>query len=639
MSTTVINNIRYSYSGTSPNTVATVTTLQSNTLVSATIPTSITVSSKGYTVKSIASSAFMGREKLTSVTIPISVTSIGLNAFLGTGLTSVTIPSSVTSIGTGAFEGCRELTSVTIPNSVESIGNNMFNGCTKLISIVIPNSVTSIGNSAFQGCTALTSIVIPNSVTSIGNSAFHSNTLLLTGTNTPTISSMYYHSNNTIKVYLTQSGTVTNYSYSIDGTTYTALSPAQTTSPLTINVLSNSAIRLKGINADRTVGDYTILGSSLGTTSVTPTTLTNMVTNRVAMATILQEYTSAEIKALYTATELKAVGYSQSNITDAGYTQTNTKTLSNFVDTLSMLSDSSFNIVAPVSTHSTEGAFSYISSNTNVATISGSTVTLLAGGQTTITATQAETETYYGATISCVLTVVSKVVSSLSIGAIGAKTYGDIPFQIPVTTNSTGSISYSSSTPSVASVSSTGLVTIVGAGTTIIEVSQLTDVNYLEKTETSALTVGNASVSLSMTGVSGKTYGDAPFQITVSSSSPGAAGSTGVISYSSLTPSVATVSSTGFVTIVGAGTSEIKASQVASGNYNSGLVTSVLTVNASSASNPTVISGGSGLSYFLTTSAGYASLSGDIALPSGKLVSTGGKKVIKASKRLTIKKG
>jgi hypothetical protein len=315
------------------------------------------------------------------------------------------------------------------------------------------------------------------------------------------------------------------------------------------------------------------------------------------------------------------------------------KSLSNFVILPKTLSQGSFNIVAPESTNSTEGAFSYASSVASVATVSGSTVTLVGEGTTVITATQSETSTYYGATIECTLTVIAKVESSLSIGSVSGKTYGDIAFQIPVTTNSTGGISYSSSIAGVATVSSSGLVTIFGAGTTTLTVVQETDGSYFEKTVTSELTIGKASVSLSMSGISAKTYGDAPFQITVSSSSAGAAGSTGGISYLSSNSSVATVSSTGLVTIVGVGTSEITANQEVTENYNSGLVKSVLTVNASSASNPTVISGGSGLSYYLTTSAGYASLSGDIALASGKLVASGGKKVIKASKRLTIKRG
>jgi len=58
---------------------------------------------------------------------------------------------------------------------------------------------------------------------------------------------------------------VTNYSYSTDGTNYSAFSPAQTTSPLTISGLSNGVtytIRIKAINA---------IGSSLASSSVSAT--------------------------------------------------------------------------------------------------------------------------------------------------------------------------------------------------------------------------------------------------------------------------------------------------------------------------------------------------------------------------------
>ena len=62
--------------------------------------------------------------------------------------------------------------------------------------------------------------------------------------------------------------TITNYKYSTDGTTYTALSPEQTTSPLTISGLTNAVsttIRLKAVNSN---GDST---ASSASNSVTPT--------------------------------------------------------------------------------------------------------------------------------------------------------------------------------------------------------------------------------------------------------------------------------------------------------------------------------------------------------------------------------
>ncbi len=59
-----------------------------------------------------------------------------------------------------------------ITYSVTSIGERAFYKCTSLTSVNIPNGVTSIKNETFYLCTKLTSIDIPNSVTSIGEWAF-----------------------------------------------------------------------------------------------------------------------------------------------------------------------------------------------------------------------------------------------------------------------------------------------------------------------------------------------------------------------------------------------------------------------------------------------------------------------------------
>ena len=138
------------------------------------IPETVRHSGCNYTVKEIGNSAFSSNSSLTSVTIPNCVITIGNLSFNGcSSLTSVTIPNSVSSIGESAFYGCSSLNSITIPNSVTKIGSSTFYGCRSLISVTIPNSVTSIGVSAFYGCSGLTSVTIPNSVTSIGNSVFY----------------------------------------------------------------------------------------------------------------------------------------------------------------------------------------------------------------------------------------------------------------------------------------------------------------------------------------------------------------------------------------------------------------------------------------------------------------------------------
>lgn len=165
-------------------------------------------------IKTICGGAFADCHGLTSVTIPSSVTTIGEEAFSGTGLKSVTIPNSVTTIGDEAFEKCPYLETVVFPSNVTNIGEGIFYGCTALkspiytsstfifmptlyngaytipagiktiapsafkkcnglTSIIIPDGVTTIGEDTFYGCTALTSVNIPNGVTSIGEYAFY----------------------------------------------------------------------------------------------------------------------------------------------------------------------------------------------------------------------------------------------------------------------------------------------------------------------------------------------------------------------------------------------------------------------------------------------------------------------------------
>ena len=69
-----------------------------------------------------------------------------------------------------------------------------------------------------------------------------------------------------------------------------------------------------------------------------------------------------------------------------------TTIITNFLVPSKTLGDAAFTITPP-SSNST-GPFSYISSNTAVATISGSTITIVAPGTSTITASQASTSNY-----------------------------------------------------------------------------------------------------------------------------------------------------------------------------------------------------------------------------------------------------
>ena len=155
-----------------------------------TMPENTSITIKDGTL-SITENAFRSYNNLTSITIPNSVTTIGSDAFTGSGLSSVTLHcpniepwfyklnikevilgDEVTSIGGSAFLNCSSLTSVKIGSNVKTIGSAAFSGCSSLTSVTIGKSVTDIGSSAFQDCNNLTDISIPDGVTNIGSFAF-----------------------------------------------------------------------------------------------------------------------------------------------------------------------------------------------------------------------------------------------------------------------------------------------------------------------------------------------------------------------------------------------------------------------------------------------------------------------------------
>ncbi|MBD5303413.1 MAG: leucine-rich repeat protein [Bacteroides sp.] len=124
-------------------------------------------------IDEIDNGAFTGNEKLTNLEIPETVTSIGNGAFTGCkNLEELDIPDTVTDLGDGVLEGCENISKVTIPDGVESIGPDEFKGCTNLKEVTLPETVTEIGEGAFEGCSNLETINIPETVTEIGENAF-----------------------------------------------------------------------------------------------------------------------------------------------------------------------------------------------------------------------------------------------------------------------------------------------------------------------------------------------------------------------------------------------------------------------------------------------------------------------------------
>ena len=274
-------------------------------------------------------------------------------------------------------------------------------------------------------------------------------------------------------------------------------------------------------------------------------------------------------------------------------------TITNFSVPTKTYGNSSFIITPPTS--NSLGSFSYTSSNTSVATISGTTITIVGAGTSIITATQAETTNYTSGTTTTTFQV-NQASPTITNFSIPTKTYGDSPFTITQpTSNSSGSFSYTSSNLSVATIQG-NVITIVGAGTSTITALQAATTNYTSGATTTTFQVNQATPTITNFSIPTKTYGDSPFTITQPTSN-----SSGSFSYTSSNLSVATIQGN-TITIVGAGTSIITTTQAETTNYTSGTITAIFQVNQSTPTNPVIIDSIANLLYFMNTSSTYANI-------------------------------
>ena len=273
-----------------------------------------------------------------------------------------------------------------------------------------------------------------------------------------------------------------------------------------------------------------------------------------------------------TATQAATTNYTSKTITVT--LVANPVTLSNFTVPPKNFGGAPFRLSAPTSNR--PGSFSYTSSNPAVATISGDVVTIVAVGTTTITATQAATSNYTSGEITASL-VVSRIVTTISNFTISPKNFGGVPFTLSApTSNNPSSFSYTSSNESVATISGS-TVTIVDVGSSTITATQAATTNYTSAQITASLVVGAVvgAPTPTLTGftISSRDFGSAPFALT-----PPTSNSPGSFSYTSSDESVATISGS-TVTIVGAGSSTITATQATTQNYTSNTITASFVVN------------------------------------------------------------
>ncbi|MFM7094634.1 MAG: Ig-like domain-containing protein, partial [Actinomycetota bacterium] len=149
---------------------------------------------------------------------------------------------------------------------------------------------------------------------------------------------------------------------------------------------------------------------------------------------------------------------------------------------------------------------------TRNAALPGATTTVSARPGASPTTTTARSVTAAGATPTTVAAVVKPTITNFR---LTTKTFGDDAFTIdPPDSNSPGGFRYSSSKTDVATVSATtGRVTIVGAGTTVITATQAAARGFEAGTITATLIVGKATPENSALKDITKTFGDDSFTI------------------------------------------------------------------------------------------------------------------------------
>ena len=157
------------------------------------------------------------------------------------------------------------------------------------------------------------------------------------------------------------------------------------------------------------------------------------------------------------------------------------------------------------------------------------------------------------------------------------KTAGDADFKLQAVASSGLAVSYSSSNTAVATIVGGDTVHIVSAGETVITASQAGNGVYSAAPDVSVTLTVNPAVrqAQSITGLTdmAKNLSDAPFELSATASS----GLT--VSYTSSNAAVATVSGS-TVTLVGAGTTVITASQAGNDSFEAAPdVTATLTVS------------------------------------------------------------
>jgi hypothetical protein len=203
----------------------------------------------------------------------------------------------------------------------------------------------------------------------------------------------------------------------------------------------------------------------------------------------------------------------------------------------------------------------FASGTPSVCTVSGNTVTPIAPGTCTITASQAGNGIYNPAPAASQSFAVTLAPQTILFPMPGSVTLGAAPFPFTASASSGLPVSYASNTTSICTISG-NTATLIAAGTCSITASQSGNSVYSPATPvTQTFTVNKSAQSIAFGAPATQALGGGSFQISATATSGLPVG------FTSGTTPVCTVSGIN-VTPVTAGTCSITASQPGNANYN-----------------------------------------------------------------------
>lgn len=263
------------------------------------------------------------------------------------------------------------------------------------------------------------------------------------------------------------------------------------------------------------------------------------------------------------------------------YVQPGTPTLTGFSNSSMSLGQKNFTITPPISPSA--GPWSYTSSDTKIASIIGSSVTVYDAGQVTIKATQAANAQWKTASASMLLTItaLTPIVGTFTNLVITLDSVASVNLVTPTST-SLGPWILTSSQPTVASIS--GLIlTPRTIGTTVVTAAQRPWGSYRSTSVTMTVTVLAALPTTLPGNFVNKSISLLPNSTNMMALASPTSNSLGIWDYSSSDTAIATISAS-TLTAVKPGKVTITATQKAAGNYGPSLpLTMELTVLGSPA--------------------------------------------------------